>query len=225
MARRRPLERRFARRRASHRACGGRAEEAGEAGSEALHNMRERAGDVADSASEALDNIRERAGDVADSASETLDNIRERAGDAAVSAKQAIGSIRDRAAETYSSAAGRVRDTAASLGRAAPKLRDGVTSAGQSFVDLCREQPVVLAGIGLAVGATIGALLPQTSAENRVIGAASDDVKARVRRVSAKVSDAAQSVYGEAKHAAGTTMAPRRDAAAEESGSVDLGHS
>lgn len=39
------------------------------------------------------------------------------------------------------------------------------------------EEPLVLAGVGLAIGAAIGGTLPSTETENRAFGEASDQVK------------------------------------------------
>jgi hypothetical protein len=68
-------------------------------------------------------------------------------------------------------------------------------------------------------------LLPPTAAEDRIIGSASDDVKARARRISEHVADAAESVYAKAKDAAGNvTATPPGDTAADERRSAELGH-
>jgi hypothetical protein len=60
-------------------------------------------------------------------------------------------------------------DRAASEGRAGEQAR--VTAeAGRGLVDLMKEQPLVLAGLGLALGAALGASLPATEAEDRLMG-------------------------------------------------------
>ena len=74
--------------------------------------------------------------------------------------------------------------------------------ASQNFVALCKEEPIVLAGIGLALGATIGALLPASTTENRLMGEASDDVKERARHLTDKVKEGAQATYENVKDAA-----------------------
>jgi hypothetical protein len=48
-------------------------------------------------------------------------------------------------------------------------------------MDFCRDQPLVLAGIGLAVGAAIGAMLPRTEAEDQFMGDASDELKEQTK--------------------------------------------
>src|SRR6516164_1582259 len=37
-------------------------------------------------------------------------------------------------------------------------------------VSICRDQPLVLGGIGVALGAVLGAILPMTEAEDRLMG-------------------------------------------------------
>lgn len=44
-----------------------------------------------------------------------------------------------------------------------------------------QERPLVAAGIGLAVGAFLAALLPPTRTENQMLGEASDEVRRRAR--------------------------------------------
>ena len=51
-------------------------------------------------------------------------------------------------------------------------------AAGDRIATLMHEQPIVLGAFGLALGAVIGAALPRTDAEDRVMGATSDQVKA-----------------------------------------------
>ena len=139
------------------------------------------------------------------SASAVADNLREtasRVSSAAQSATSAIDNIRERASSAYDTAAVAARRAASSVGESAPAIGRNVAGASQSFVTLCKEQPIVLAGIGVALGATIGALLPTSTTENRLMGEASDDVKARARHLADKVKEGAQATYEEVKDAA-----------------------
>ena len=77
----------------------------------------------------------------------------------------------------------------------------------------------MLAGIGVALGATIGALLPVSSTENRLMGEAADDVKARARRLTDKVKEGAQTAYDEAKDAAGACLQPQGATSTQSQGS------
>lgn len=157
------------------------------------------------------------------SASAVADNLREtatRVSSAAQSATSAIDSIRERASNAYETAAVAARRAASSVGESAPAIGRNVAGASQSFVTLCKEQPIVLAGIGVALGATIGALLPTSTTENRLMGEASDDVKARARHLADKVKEGAQATYEEAKDAA-TTVATGSSAS---SAAAEAGH-
>ncbi len=87
-------------------------------------------------------------------------------------AKAVVNSVKDNvtnAADSISSAAAKVKDTAADL---SDQSRNG-------FVDLVDRNPLLVAGVGLAIGAFIAASIPPSDAENRVFGERSDDLKGK----------------------------------------------
>jgi hypothetical protein len=60
----------------------------------------------------------------------------------------------------------------------------------------------VLAAVGVAIGATLGALLPRTDTEDRLMGETSDQVKERAQDLAAQQYDAARKVGEHALDAA-----------------------
>lgn len=71
----------------------------------------------------------------------------------------------------------------------------------ESFVDMRDEHPVLLAGIGLAVGALIGAAMPPTRSEDRLMGEARDTAVQRAKekgREQAETAEAALRTGAEA---------------------------
>jgi hypothetical protein len=81
----------------------------------------------------------------------------DRAGSAATAAADMASSAYAGAAEGLRAAGGRARAAA---------------DASRGLVDLVREQPLVLAGLGLALGAALGAGLPASETEERLLGEA-----------------------------------------------------
>jgi len=72
--------------------------------------------------------------------------------------------------------------------RARSAVSHAATGTGQQgfqkatdLVQFCREQPLLLTGLGLAIGAVMGAMLPETTAEQRAMGDASARMKDRAR--------------------------------------------
>jgi hypothetical protein len=47
--------------------------------------------------------------------------------------------------------------------------------------DFCCDQPLVLAGLGVALGAAVGAAFPSTETEDQLMGESSDELKERTR--------------------------------------------
>jgi hypothetical protein len=106
------------------------------------------------------------------------------AGRAAESFKQTRDEIGAKASQ-MGEAMSRAKDTVSSAGH-------GLRSAGESFIGTCREQPLVLAGLGLALGAALGAALPRTEAEDRVMGETSDQVKDKIQQTASEQVEAAK---------------------------------
>jgi len=150
-------------------------------------------------------------------------SIAERAKDkvhsAADTVKQGFAAAGDRLQDTSE----RVRETAQEMGEgvaeAAERLKERTQGVAERLTEaavqsgeqarvatrhvkdkastLMHEQPMLMAGIGLAVGAAIAALLPVTRTENRLMGEASDRMKRRVRDTAAQQFEAAKDTAGE----------------------------
>jgi hypothetical protein len=77
-------------------------------------------------------------------------------------------------------------------------------------MDFCRDQPLVVAGVGLAVGAAIGALLPRTQAEDELLGEASDELKEQTKEFAGQQLEKAKKV-GERAYDTAKEEAERQD--------------
>ena len=116
--------------------------------------------------------------------------------------KERAAHLREGVAETWSNATSRVGDVAHGVGSKVGGLAQGIGSGASSMVTGMRSQtqrittgystmlqdnPMAAGAIAIAAGALIGALLPITQPENRLMGKASD-------RLKSKASDIAQTV-------------------------------
>lgn len=154
---------------------------------------------------------KDRIGEAASGLRDSISGAASRAGDMARQAGDMASSAYQRATDAAGSAAD-------SLGSAASSVRQGMASAGQSLSSagqeareqlgylsdstsrglgwVMREQPLVLGAIGMAVGAAIGAMLPSTEAEDRLMGETRDRLADQARAT-------AQEGYERVKEAAG----------------------
>jgi uncharacterized protein YjbJ (UPF0337 family) len=122
---------------------------------------------------------REAAGRVREAAGSTADSMR----DAAATARERIGST--------------VQSTVQSTGEQARRMRAGLSHTLQ-------EQPLVLGLAVLAAGALLGAALPPTDAEDRLLGPVRDEAAGKVRQA---VSSAYEGVRAGVSEA-GAAQAP-----------------
>jgi hypothetical protein len=102
-----------------------------------------------------------------------------------------------------SEAAHRASDTAAVMSRNAAAAR-------RSLADLLHDQPLLIAGLGLALGAVLGTALPSTDVERQLMGAPSDTVKRRAQGLATKTDPQARSTVD-----ADVKVAPPRESEAE----------
>jgi ElaB/YqjD/DUF883 family membrane-anchored ribosome-binding protein len=95
----------------------------------------------------------------------------------------------DQARSRVSDAASRVADTAQDARASFQQQKD---RAVQGYNQLLRNNPLALGAIGIAVGALLGAALPVTEPENRLMGEASDDLAGKARQAVQSGADAAR---------------------------------
>lgn len=145
------------------------------------------------------------AGGVRDSVTSAANRTTEMASSAYGSVSSAAGSVAESVRDMASSTADRL-----SAGGHATRERMGHLSegAGQGVGWLVREQPLVLGAIGVALGAALGALLPSTETENRLMGETRDATLDRGREM-------AREGYEQAKESAGRHVADAKSALGE----------
>jgi hypothetical protein len=164
-------------------------DDAQSAASEAGDTLREGMGDLRDRAGTMYDETVGRAHEIAEgwakdtrtAAFDAADRLRPGADEM----EQRAGRMRERAAGVYDETVHgtrRMARKAAEYGRAA---RHAVQSDG-ALMNFCREQPMLVAGLGIAVGAALGALIPASRAESRIMGGASREVRDRAREAAAE---------------------------------------
>src|SRR5258707_3181956 len=158
----------------------GARERAANALGEAAAGAADRAADSAYRSSEAAGSVGATARAAKDAALETAAQWREAAGSAAAS-------LRDTTSSTYGQARSRVGETRALGGAASTVYGGGAQSAGRTaegmkafatgaattsrdIFDFCCDQPLVLAGLGIALGAAVGAAFPSTETEDQLMG-------------------------------------------------------
>jgi ElaB/YqjD/DUF883 family membrane-anchored ribosome-binding protein len=138
---------------------------------------------VGDTFSSAADRMSQTAREVGEQASSTAEQIRRRAEGLGDTVQQYSANIGEQMAETAEAAKER-----ASV--AARQVKEKATS-------LIHEQPLVVAAIGLAIGAALAAALPKSRTEDELMGEASDAVKSAVGGMASQRFEQAKSAAGE----------------------------
>lgn len=155
-----------------------------------------RVGETAGAARDALSGTGRKAGEaVASSMHKVGDSASQAYGKVSDTASQAYGKVSDTASQAYE----RVSDTAS-------HTYDQVSRrAGQvqrTVADLIEDEPLILAGLGLAVGAAIGAMMPATRTEQELMGDKLDELKEGASEMAREEWNKAKSVARDAASAA-----------------------
>lgn len=174
------------------------------------------------------DRAAEASGPVMDQAGRRFEDVTEGARGLQGDARETLSSAQSRAAgmasEAQEKAAGLAADLRESAARAASfageKLKSGMDAtkdAAASAPDQARQtigdNAALIGGLGIAIGAIIAAALPETKAEAKVMGRASDSMKQAA-------AAAAQSGFESAKDATNSAA----DAASQKVADADLGN-
>jgi ElaB/YqjD/DUF883 family membrane-anchored ribosome-binding protein len=171
--------------------------------------------EVASSITEAGSNIADRASEAGGAVVGAVHATADAIGAAARSTSESLRHSATAVSETVSSTASHISEAASKFRRASDRaghtverMKDSsselsrhATESAQNFVAFCKEQPLVLAGIGLALGAAIGAAFPATRAENKMFGAASDGIKEKLGQVKDQVTDSVSDMASTITHA------------------------
>jgi ElaB/YqjD/DUF883 family membrane-anchored ribosome-binding protein len=141
--------------------------------------------------------ITDRAGEaiskVGDKIQSGVSASRERFAESAESAKEATNRTAAGVKESLGRATENVRG---SMNRTAVMAQNQARQARDTFNALLEDQPLILGAVGLAVGAIIGAALPATEQEDRLVGELADNTINKGKELGARVyekgSDAAK---------------------------------
>jgi hypothetical protein len=168
--------------------------------SDTAHGVRDRVSGAAHMASDTAGSIASTARGARDVAFGTASSLgeqaRERAGDTTAAVGNAATALYGGVSNTASALYGGVTGTA---GRTASGMRafaSGTASSSRDAFEFARDQPLVLAGLGLAFGAAMGAAFPSTETERQLMGEASDDLKERTHAFAAENYERSRSVAG-----------------------------
>ncbi|MEA2758022.1 MAG: hypothetical protein QOH65_635 [Methylobacteriaceae bacterium] len=151
---------------------------------------------------------------VTDSASDMVSGVRDQVGD--------LGNKASELARSYTESLSGVADDAQqALRERSQQFAETARSSAQSSVSFVLEdQPLLLAAIGLAAGATLGAMLPSTPQENRLMGETRDKVAELASEAAKQKIDELGDAAGEAAERLKNAVKERVAASTEDLGDV-----
>jgi ElaB/YqjD/DUF883 family membrane-anchored ribosome-binding protein len=171
---------------------------------------------VRDKASDAAQAVQEKAGEIAgtiqDSAKSAAATVGETAQSVQAKAVETAHALQTKAGEVASNVQNTTREQAAYL---ANQAQVQARYAKDEFQHLLETNPLALGAVAVAAGAIIGLMLPQTHAENQLMGETRDRLMDQAKTTAKETAKKVQSVAEEAYQAA-------KDTAIEEAEYQDL---
>jgi ElaB/YqjD/DUF883 family membrane-anchored ribosome-binding protein len=166
-----------------------------EAVSSGLGSFKQQASSAGATLADGVDQLKDSAANFANAASDSMDDIKQKAVDAFAATSE---TVRGHAATTSSF----VRNTAGNVSEfgtdAAHKIRDQAVEASRSATsivnDTLRENPLLVGGLGLAVGMLIASALPQSDIEKGVLNDAGAQARKQANDLASKGFDAAKGI-------------------------------
>ena len=145
------------------------------------HATGEAISNAADTAIQRGSDLGTKAGEAAQSVKDTMQSAASSVSSAASAIGQTASSAYESVADTANRTKWAVKDAAYSVKESASALEQSAMAATRGAFDFCKDQPLVLAGLGLAIGAALGAAIPETEAEDRLMGETADQVKEKAQ--------------------------------------------
>jgi hypothetical protein len=162
---------------------------------------------IGESASSMGDSVRGTVTQAGESARATAEQARQSAQGMADRAREGATHARDAAMGAASNVRGAAMGAAHGF---ADSTRAGAESVWEGYDYLKREQPLVLGALAVAAGALVGAMLPGTRAEDRMMGEYSEEAKERLQEEARQRADQARDAAAEAAEAARESVQPKR---------------
>ena len=174
-----------------------------EATDEVIARAREAAGDATDMTRRKLDEWRDDAASAVDRATDLASSTKEHVSAAIGDAKARTANLVGNATASATNGGHAAQDRAAgALTAASDRVTTLATQAKDTLGNAYEQNPLLVAGIGLAVGALIASSLPATSAENRLFGDTSEKLRRRAIEAAADGLDAAEQAADDVVQAA-----------------------
>ena len=164
------------------------ADRVGDAGS----SLSDAVSDTGHKAAGAVSNV---ASKLADVASSTYDKAADATSSTYEGARRTAHDVRDSVSGTVGALSSQASDLSQDAWHEAQRAGSQIQN---QLTRLFEEQPLVIGGIGVALGALLGAALPRTQVEDQLMGEASDSLKATV-------TDATKEQLAQAKETASRT--------------------
>jgi len=174
-------------------------EAVGDAASRATAAVSDVASQAGSAIGDAMGDARSTASDAASRLASTGSELADRAGEATAGARRTVRSYADQASDYAEDGVQRLRGYTE---QAVDYADDGVRrlrrdGPGRSLEQIAEAQPLVFGALGLALGAALGAVLPKTEAEDRLMGEARDQVASRLGETAREGLETARSMAGE----------------------------
>src|SRR5690606_6923458 len=97
------------------------------------------------------------------------------------SAKSAAGAVGDGAARARHAIGDTVSHTGERVRYASERMRARGGRMREGFGRMLEEQPLLVGAIGIAIGAALGAILPRTESEDRLLGETRDSAARQLK--------------------------------------------
>ncbi|MHC8361661.1 DUF3618 domain-containing protein [Pseudomonas sp. LS2P72] len=121
-------------------------------------------------------------GEWVDDIAEGFDSAREQMHQTSDTLKEGYQSLKDKATHLSDNVGAATQTVNHALHNAGDRLARNTQVLGQQFNQLLKEQPLVVAATGIALGALLGAVLPTTATEQRYMGRTSAGLIDKVKK-------------------------------------------
>jgi ElaB/YqjD/DUF883 family membrane-anchored ribosome-binding protein len=161
-------------------------------------------------------------GEWADGLAEGIDSARDHLHQTADTLKDGFQSVKDKAANLGDNLGAATDNISHAVHDASDRLVRSTQVVGDQFSRMLKEQPLMVAAAGIALGAMLGAALPSTATEQRYLGKTSAGLADKVKQQAREGFEAVRDTVTKTTDHSDVEMNPERDQSARTDGPADL---